>query len=70
MYSATVVFTAAKPKLSRNLDTLYQYILHRMYDGFDFAVKPQIMEKEQLFIPSGFDSKNLIDELCRGDMML
>ena len=28
------------------------------------------MEKDQLFIPSGFDSKNLIDELCRGDMML
>ena len=70
MYSSTVIFTSSKAKVSRNLDTLYQYMLHRLYEGYDFAVKPQIIEKDQLFIPSGFDSKNLIDELCRGNMMI
>ena len=45
-------------------------MLHRLYEGFDFAVKPQIIEKDSLFIPSGFDTKNLIDELCRGNLMI
>lgn len=61
------MFTSAKQKESRNLDTLYQYINHRLYD-FGFAVKPQIVEKDQLFIPAGFDSLTLIRELCSGSM--
>jgi len=44
-YGATVMFTSAKQKESRNLDTLYQYINHRLY-GFGFATKPQIVEKD------------------------
>ena len=59
------MFTAAKSNGDRNLDTLYQYILSRLYD-FDFYGKPQQAEKDLLFIPSGFDSLNLIQELCRG----
>ena len=69
LYGATVMFTSAKTKESRNLDTLYQYINHRLY-SFSFATKAQVVEKEELFIPSGFDSLNLIRELCKGSGML
>lgn len=64
-YGATVMFTSAKSRESKNLDTLYQYINHRLY-SFDFAKKPQIVEKDELFIPSGFDSLTLIRELANG----
>ena len=67
-YGATVLFTSAKSNQDRNLDTLYQYMLSRLYD-FDFYGKPQQLEKDQLFIPSGFDSLNLINELCKGTML-
>ena len=67
-YGATVMFTSSKPKESKNLDTLYQYINHRLY-GFNFAVKPQIVEKDLLFIPSGFDSLNLIRDLCKSNVL-
>lgn len=61
------MFTSAKTNQDKNLDTLYQYILSRIYD-FDFYGKPQQLEKDLLFIPSGFDSLNLVKELCRGDI--
>ena len=68
LYGATVMFTSAKSKESKNLDTLYQYVNSRLYN-YSFASKPQIVEKDELFIPSGFDSLNLIRELCKGSMM-
>lgn len=61
------MFTSAKSNAEKNLDTLYQYILSRLYDC-DFYGKPQQLEKDLLFIPSGFDSLNLINELCKGSM--
>ena len=63
------MFTSSKPKESKNLDTLYQYLNHRLYD-YSFASKPQIVEKDELFIPAGFDSLTLIRELCSGNSML
>ena len=58
-YGATVIFTSAKSRESVNLDTLYQYINHRLYN-FNFAVKAKIIDRDELFIPSGFDSLTLI----------
>ena len=68
-YGATVMFTSAKPKESHNLEVFYSYAMNRLYD-FDFVSKPQVAEKEALFIPSGFDSLNLIRELCRGNVLV
>ena len=68
LYGATVLFTSSKPRESKNLDTLYQYINHRLYN-YKFANKPQIVEKDSLFIPAGFDSLNLIKELVTGSMI-
>ena len=70
LYSASVVFTSAKPKESKNLDILYQYIVHRLYDQFEFDKKPEILMHDSLFVPSGFDSANLINELCKGNLLL
>ena len=46
------------------MDVLYKYILHRIY-GFEFAHKPEQLEKHSLFIPTGFDSLNLINEVFK-----
>jgi dynein light intermediate chain 1, cytosolic len=63
-YGASVLFCSAKVKETRNLETLYKYILHRLYE-YDFTGKPEVTEKDSLFIPSGFDSMNLIRESCQ-----
>jgi dynein light intermediate chain 1 len=48
-----------------NVELLYKYVLHRIYDA-EFIHRPQIHEKDQVFIPTGFDSLLLINELCKG----
>jgi dynein light intermediate chain 1, cytosolic len=48
-----------------NLELLYKYLLHRVYD-FEFFEKAQANQKNSIFLPSGFDSLNLIDKLCKG----
>ena len=70
LYGASVMFTSAKARESKNLDTLYQYINHRLYDKIKFAKKAQIVEKDELFIPTGFDSLNLIKQLQSGSTLM
>jgi len=48
-----------------NLELLYKYLLHRLYD-YDFNDKAISNLKNSIFIPSGFDSLMLIDALCKG----
>ena len=62
-YGATVIFTSSLA--NKNIDTLYQYFLHRLYQC-EFAFKPNLEEKDNLFIPSGFDSVNQIEALKKG----
>lgn len=62
-YAATLVFVETIQ--STNVELLYRYILHRVYDS-EFTSRPQINEKDQIFIPTGFDSVMLINELCKG----
>lgn len=66
-YGASVIFTSAKG--NRNLNVTYQYILHRLYD-FDFPHKPEVIERENLFIPSGFDTPNLIQGLVKDSILV
>ena len=68
LYGASVLFTSSKNRESKNLDTLYQYLNHRLYD-LSFTQKPQIVQKDELFIPSGFDSLNLIQSLAKGNLL-
>lgn len=53
---------------STNLELLYRYLLHRLYD-FELTNKADILQKESIFIPTGFDSLMLIDALCKGGML-
>jgi hypothetical protein len=41
---------------------MYQYLLHRQYN-FGLKYKPEIIERDNLFLPAGFDSLNLIEQL-------
>lgn len=64
-YGASVIFTSATA--NRNTNVLYQYILHRMF-GFNMKFKSEVIEKENLFVPAGFDSPTLIQELVKGNI--
>ena len=66
-YGASVIFTSAIANL--NLNVFYQYCVHRLYN-FDFLFKPEIIERECLFLPAGFDSPNLIDQLSKAANIL
>lgn len=62
-YGATVVFTSTLA--NKNLQTYYQYMMHRIYD-FEFPFPANIEEKDNLFVPSGFDSLKQIEALKKG----
>lgn len=47
-----------------NIDLLYSYILHRLYN-FTFQYKELKDEKDKVFIPSGYDSFNIIQEFYK-----
>mmetsp|Transcript_48049 Transcript_48049/g.35264 ORF Transcript_48049/g.35264 Transcript_48049/m.35264 type:complete len:94 (-) Transcript_48049:462-743(-) len=61
-YAASLVFVETQSMT--NVELLYRYLQHRLY-GYDFASKAQVYAKDQLFVPTGFDSLNLIKELCK-----
>ncbi|XP_065676548.1 cytoplasmic dynein 1 light intermediate chain 1 isoform X2 [Hydra vulgaris] len=57
---AALLYTSSKE--SCNISTLYKYILHRLY-GFPLRVPPQIIDKDAIFIPMGWDNINKISIL-------
>mmetsp|Transcript_22503 Transcript_22503/g.22222 ORF Transcript_22503/g.22222 Transcript_22503/m.22222 type:complete len:252 (-) Transcript_22503:25-780(-) len=59
-YGASIIYTSSKT--GTNLNTFYNYIVHRLY-GFKFSQKAQIIDRENIFIPAGWDSPNLIREM-------
>ncbi|KAJ8395213.1 hypothetical protein AAFF_G00034150 [Aldrovandia affinis] len=56
-YGATLLYTSMKE--SKNLDLLYKYLVHRLY-GFPFSLPAQIVEKDAVFIPAGWDNEKKI----------
>ena len=51
-----------------NLDVLYQYMAHRIYDfNLPYPAVITNTEKDGIFIPAGFDSMRLISELGKMD---
>ncbi|GMF43802.1 unnamed protein product [Phytophthora fragariaefolia] len=62
---ASVIFTSAKT--GSNVDTLRKYILHRAYPSqFKFTEPPQLVDHNSLFIPSGYDSFELVNQSLIG----
>ncbi|PRP85614.1 dynein light intermediate chain [Planoprotostelium fungivorum] len=52
-YGAALIYSSARKDI--NCDLLLSYLRHRMY-GTEITSKPQLMEKEAIFIPAGADS--------------
>lgn len=60
-YGATLMFTSAKK--GTNMNVLNDY-LRFIYFEEDFEHPPEINDKEGIFIPCGFDSPKLVQQLC------
>lgn len=58
-YGASLFYTSSKYNI--NISVLYDYIMHRIY-GFPLLHKANIVAKDQIFIPSGWDSPSLIQQ--------
>jgi dynein light intermediate chain 1 len=52
-YGAGLLYTSAKA--DKNCDVLNSYIKHKLF-GFELAIPAQLVDKDSLFIPSGWDS--------------
>ncbi|KAF4315728.1 hypothetical protein BBO99_00009185 [Phytophthora kernoviae] len=64
-YGASVVFTSAKS--GTNVNALRKYILHRAYPTqFKFTEAPQLVDHNSIFIPSGYDSFELVNQSLVG----
>uniref|UniRef100_A0A668S4A9 Dynein light intermediate chain n=1 Tax=Oreochromis aureus TaxID=47969 RepID=A0A668S4A9_OREAU len=56
-YGAGLIYTSVKEE--KNLDLLYKYIVHKLYD-FQFVTPALVVEKDAVFIPSGWDNEKKI----------
>uniref|UniRef100_A0A672G6X3 Dynein light intermediate chain n=1 Tax=Salarias fasciatus TaxID=181472 RepID=A0A672G6X3_SALFA len=56
-YGAGLIYTSVKEE--KNLDLLYKYIVHKLYD-FQFITPALVVEKDAVFIPSGWDNEKKI----------
>jgi len=56
-YGAALIYTSSKEE--RNISNLYKYLIHRIYN-FPLRVPPQVVEKDSVFIPMGWDNENKI----------
>ncbi|XP_056134682.1 cytoplasmic dynein 1 light intermediate chain 2 isoform X2 [Lampris incognitus] len=56
-YGAGLIYTSVKEE--KNLDLLYKYIVHKIYD-FQFTTPALVVEKDAVFIPSGWDNEKKI----------
>ena len=61
IHGASIIYTSGKSNNNNNLSVLYEYIVHRLYN-FRLKHKAQILTKDSVFIPSGWDSLELIKE--------
>jgi dynein light intermediate chain 1, cytosolic len=58
-YGASLFYTSSKT--GANVQKLYDYIMHRVY-AFPFSHKPEINARDEILVPSGWDSPSLIQQ--------
>ncbi|XP_067935323.1 cytoplasmic dynein 1 light intermediate chain 2-like [Watersipora subatra] len=56
-YGAALFYVSVREE--KNCDLLHKYIAHRVY-GLEFSSPPSVVERDALFIPSGWDSDKKI----------
>jgi len=63
VYGATLIYTAPRGTEEHSgVGVLRDYISHRMF-GSSFDVKAEVLEKDAVFVPAGYDSKEKISVL-------
>ncbi|XP_005105824.3 cytoplasmic dynein 1 light intermediate chain 2 [Aplysia californica] len=62
-YGAAMFYTSVKDE--RNCDLLYRYLVHRIY-GFPFTSPALVVDKDSVFVPSGWDNEKKISILYEG----
>ncbi|CAE7688129.1 DYNC1LI1 [Symbiodinium sp. CCMP2456] len=63
-YGSAIVYTAvggAQSKSTRNVDVLYEYLMHRLY-GHALKSAPNVPSRDSLFVPGGWDSRDRVDK--------
>jgi len=58
-YASTLIYTSSKQ--NSNLDIFYEYMTHRFF-GFDLKYKAEVIHKDYIFIPSGYDNEKLLTQ--------
>jgi len=62
-YGATLIYTAPRGSEEHSgVEILRDYISYRMF-GSPFSVKAEVLEKDAVFVPSGYDSREKISVL-------
>lgn len=59
-YGATLVYTSTKT--GKGVDVLSDYVAHRLL-GTQFSTRAQVLDKDMLFVPAGYDSLERITVL-------
>ncbi|KAL8608339.1 hypothetical protein ACOMHN_042206 [Nucella lapillus] len=59
-YGAALFYTSVKDE--RNCELLYRYLVHRIY-GFPFTSPAYVVERDSVFVPSGWDNEKKISIL-------
>lgn len=62
-YGAAIVYTMVQAKNNRNVDVLYDYLMHRLYD-YPLKRKAHTPSRDALFLPSGWDNQAKVDQLA------
>jgi len=59
-YGAALVYTMVQAKNTTNIDVLYNYLMHRLYD-YPLKQSAKVPSRDALFVPSGWDSRDKVD---------
>lgn len=60
-FGAGIVYTAVQAKNRRNVEVLYEYLMHRLY-GHALKAPPNVPSRDALFVPAGWDSRQRVDK--------
>lgn len=59
-FGAAIVYTTVQGKNIRNVDALYEYLMHRLY-SYALNSPPRVPSRDALFVPSGWDSPERVN---------
>ncbi|OQR86515.1 dynein 1 light intermediate chain [Achlya hypogyna] len=63
-YGAAVCYTSSKASV--NSELLKNYVMHRTQPGVKFTEAPKLIDRNSIFVPSGYDSVELIEQSLLG----